>query len=67
MESNLVCNHMSDKQNWMIKKQESDLLNISMVTDRIGLHKVLSPTMTKFEKETRHWLHVFLKKVTTEL
>ena len=43
MESNLVCNHMSDKQNWMIKKQESDLLNISMVTDRIGLHKVLSP------------------------
>ena len=43
MESNLVCNHMSDKQNRMTKKQESDLLNISMVTDRIGLHKVLSP------------------------
>ena len=43
MESNSVCNHMSDKQNWMTKKQESDLLNISMVTDRIGLYEVLSP------------------------
>ena len=33
-------------------------------TDRIGRHEVLSPiikTMTKFEKETRHRLYIFIQ------
>ena len=52
--------------NWMTAKQESDLLITSMITDRIGQHKVLL-SMTKFEKETRHRLYVFIKISTFNL
>ena len=41
MESSLVCNLMSDLQNQMTVKQESDLSITSMITDRIGQHEVL--------------------------
>ena len=70
MEFNSVCNHTSDKQNWMTAKQESNLLIMSMITDRIGQHKVhyqLIKTMTKFEKETRHRVYVFIKISTFNL
>ena len=43
MESNSVCNHMSDSQNRITAKRESDLLMKSMITDRIGRHKVILP------------------------
>ena len=38
-----------------------------MITGRIGRHEVLLPiyqnySVTKFEKEIRHWLYVFMKK-----
>ena len=36
-----------------------------MITDRIGQHEVLLPinqNYDKFEKETRHWLYVSIKK-----
>ena len=39
VESSSVCN----QQSWTITQQESDLLIISMITDRIGWHKVLVP------------------------
>ena len=64
MESSLVCNHTSDLQDQMTASQESDLFKINIITDRIGGHKVLlliNQTMTKFEKETRHWLNFFIK------
>ena len=40
---------------------------MSMITGRIGRHEVLLPiyqnySVTKFEKEIRHWLYVFMKK-----
>ena len=41
MESISVRKHTSDKQNRTTAKQESDLLITSMITDRIGRHKVL--------------------------
>ena len=50
MESNSVCNHMSVKQNWMTAKQESNLLIMSMITDRIGQHKVLLSINQNYEK-----------------
>ena len=50
MESNSVCNHTSDKQNWMTVKRESDLLITRMITDRIGGHKVLSPINQNYDK-----------------
>ena len=51
MESNSVCNHTSDKQNWMTVKRESDLLITSrMITDRIGGHEVLSPINQNYDK-----------------
>ena len=34
---------MSDQQNWTTTKRESDLSIRSMITDRIGRHKVLLP------------------------
>ena len=43
MESNLVCNHVSDEQNQMNAKWESDLLITSMIADRIGQQEVLLP------------------------
>ena len=43
MESNLVCNHVSDEKNQMNAKWESDLLITSMITDRIGQQEVLLP------------------------
>ena len=52
-------------QNRTTAKRESHLLITSMITDRIGRHEVLLPiikTMTKFEKETRHRLYIFMKK-----
>ena len=35
MESNSVCNHMSNKKNRMTAKWESDLLSMNIITDRI--------------------------------
>ena len=46
MESNSVCN------------LRSDLLIMSMITDRVGRHSVNSKTMIKFEYETVHRLYV---------
>ena len=43
MESNSVCNHTSDLQNWTTPKRESDLSITRMITDRIGRHEVLLP------------------------
>ena len=56
MESSLVCNLMSDLQNQMTVKQESDLSIMSMITDRIGQHEVLLAI---------NQLYVFLKKKLT--
>ena len=70
MESNSVCNRMSDKQNWMTAKQESNLLIMSMITDRIGQHKVLlsiNQNYDKIEKETIHRVYVFIKISTFNL
>ena len=50
MESNSVCNHMSDSQNQTTAKWESDLLITSMITDRIGQHKVLFPINQNYDK-----------------
>ena len=44
MESNPVCNHLSDQQNGMMAKQKYDVSIMSMIIDWIGKHKVLSPT-----------------------
>ena len=48
MESNSVCNHTSDQKkldNFIspicLSLQESELLIMSMITDRIGQHKAL--------------------------
>lgn len=41
MESNSVCNSTSDEQNWMTKKQESDLLIMGMIRDKKGQQEVL--------------------------
>ena len=67
MESNSVCNHSSDWQNWTTATKDSDLWITSMITGRIGRHEVLlliyqNYSMTKFEKEIRHWLYIFMKK-----
>ena len=43
MDSNLVCNHTSNWQNRTTAKRESDLSITSIITDRIGRHKVLLP------------------------
>ena len=40
MESNSVCNRASDLQIGTTVKRESDLLILSMITDRIGRHEV---------------------------
>ena len=41
MESNSVCNSTSDEQNWMTKKQESDLLIMGLIRDKKGQQEVL--------------------------
>ena len=43
VESNSVCNHLSDKQNRTTVKRESDLSITSLITDWIGQHEVLLP------------------------
>ena len=50
MESYSVCNHMSDEQNQTTVKQESDLLIMSMITDRIGQQEVLLPINQNYDK-----------------
>ena len=42
MESNSVCNSTSDEQNWMTKKQESDLLIMGMIRDKKEQQVLLS-------------------------
>ena len=57
----------SDWQNRTTSKRESNLIT-SLITDQMGQHKVLLPinkTMAKFEKETKHLLHDFIKKTKT--
>ena len=44
MESNSLCNHISDWQNWTTVKRESNLSITSMITDGIGQQEVLLPT-----------------------
>ena len=65
MESNSVCNHTSDWQNWTTGKRESDLLWVWLQTelDTKSCYQLIK-TMTKFEKETRHRFYVFIKKTT---
>ena len=44
------------------------MLITSLITDQMGQHKVLLPinkTIAKFEKETKHLLHVFMTKTVT--
>ena len=41
MKSNSVCNHMSDKHNWMTPKEESIFSITGMIADRIGRQEVL--------------------------
>ena len=41
---------MSDKQNRMTAKRESDLIITSMITDRIGRHEVLLPINQNYDK-----------------
>ena len=41
MKSNSVCNHMSNKHNWMTPKGESILSITGMIADRIGRQEVL--------------------------
>ena len=43
MESDSVCNHTCDLQNWMTARRESDLSITSVITDRIGRHEFLLP------------------------
>ena len=40
---------MSDWQNWTTAKPESNLLTMSMITERIGWHEVLLPNH-KYDK-----------------
>ena len=65
MESNWVCNHTSDLQNRTTAKRGSDLSVTRIIIDRIGRQEV--KTMTKFEKETRHRLYVFIKTKNNSL
>ena len=41
---------MSDEQNRTIVKQESDLLIMSMIADRIGQQEVLLPINQNYDK-----------------
>ena len=41
---------MSDEQNQTTVKQESDLLIMSMITDRIGQQEVLFPINQNYDK-----------------
>ena len=50
MESYSVCNHVSDEQNWTTVKQESDLLIMSMITERVGQQEVLLPINQNYDK-----------------
>ena len=43
MESNSVCNHMSDNKIGRPRSGSPILLIMSMITDRIGRHEVLLP------------------------
>ena len=45
---------MSDEQNWTTVKQESDLLIMSMITDRIGQQEVLLPINQNYDKIWEH-------------
>ena len=59
MESISVRKHTSDEQNRTTAKQESDLLITSMITDRIGRHKVLLQIIQNFDKSKgTHYLSV---------
>ena len=50
MKTNSVCNHRSDQQKGMTKKQEFNLLITIMITDRIGQYKVLLPINQNYDK-----------------
>ena len=61
MESNSVSNHTSDYQNRKTAQRESDLL---IELDDLNSCFQLVRTKTKFERENRHQLYVFIKKTT---
>ena len=52
-ESNSVCNHTSDNQIRRPHGGRSDLLIMSMITDRIGRHKVLLPINQNYNSKKR--------------
>ena len=65
MESNSACNHTSDQQNRMTAKRESDSSITSMITDRIGRHKVLLPinyNYYNFRKQQTHLGQIYAVK-----
>ena len=58
MNSNSVCNHTSDEQNWTTAKWESNLSITSMITHRTGQQKVLlliDPNRYNFRKQQIHF------------
>ena len=50
METNSVFNRTSDWQNRATSKRDSDLLIMSMTTDRIGRHEVILPINQNYNK-----------------
>ena len=58
MESNSACNHTSDQQNRMTAKGESDSSITSMITDRIGRHKVLLPINYNYYNFRKQQIHL---------
>ena len=62
MESNSVCNSTSDEQNWMTKKQESDLLIMGMIRDKKGQQEVLLSINQIHDNFWHSWYTFSLKK-----
>ena len=58
MESNLVCYHTSDWQNWTTSKRESNLSITGMITDRIGQWEVLLPINHNYYNFPKPLIHL---------
>ena len=61
--SNSVCNHTSDKQNRTTTQRESDLIIMSLITDRIGRHNILLQIVHnhyKFKAAGRGYLFLYV-------
>ena len=57
MQSNSVCNHMSDKQDRTTKKCDLFIMSV-VITDRIGRHEVLLPINQNYDKNLRKKLDI---------